>query len=146
MCDFPSDPLYTRKIFGMRFTSQGIEWLPQYGHDGGINVKEMPAILGPTSPALLAVIGAGLIAFAAVLFAQARRERIDPRVAWTIAVMDIAWVVGSAAVVEWGVLTAIGNVIVAAVAAVVLVFAILEVRGASGLRTAMTFTGHGRQM
>ena len=71
-----------------------------------------------------------------MLFAQARRERIDPRVAWTIAVMDIAWVVGSAAVVEWGVLTAIGNVIVAAVAAVVLVFAILEVRGASGLRTA----------
>jgi hypothetical protein len=94
MCDFPSDPLYTRKIFGIRITSQGIEWPTQYGHDGGTNVKEV----------------------------SDRRRRI-----------------------EWGVLTAIGNVIVAAVAAVVLVFAILEVRGASELRT-MTLTAHGRQM
>ena len=71
-----------------------------------------------------------------VLLAQSRRERIDPRVAWTIAMMDIAWVLGSVAVVEAGVLTAIGSVIVGAVALVVLVFAILEVRGAAGLRTA----------
>lgn len=96
----------------------------------------LPAILGQASPALLAVIGAGLLAFAGVLFAQARRERIDRRVAWAIAVMDIAWVIGSIVVVEVGVLTLIGNVIVAAVAAVVLVFAILEVRGIAGLRVA----------
>ena len=96
----------------------------------------LPAILGPTSPLLLAIIGVGLVVFAGVLFAQARRARIDRRVAWTIAVMDIAWVVGSIAVVEVGVLTAIGNLIVAAVAAVVLVFAILEVRGIAALKAA----------
>ena len=93
----------------------------------------LPAVLGPTSPLLLAVIGLGLLGFAAVLLVQARRPRIARRMAWAIAVMDIAWVLGSLAVVEVGVLTTLGNLIVAAVAAVVLVFAILEVRGISAL-------------
>jgi hypothetical protein len=96
----------------------------------------LPALLGPTPPAVLAIVGAGLIAFAVLLLVQSRRERIDRRVAWAIAVVDIAWVVGSVMLVETGVLTLIGNLIVAAVAAVVLVFAILEVRGIAGLRTA----------
>ena len=93
----------------------------------------LPALVGPTSPLLLAIIGAGLVVFGVVLLVQARRARIDRRVAWTIALMDIAWVLGSVAVVKVGVLTAIGNLIVAAVAAVVLVFAILEVRGIAAL-------------
>ena len=93
----------------------------------------LPAVLGPTSPLLLAVIGIGLLGFAGVLLVQARRPRIERRVAWAIAVMDIAWVLGSFAVVEVGVLTTLGNLIVAAVAAVVLVFAILEVRGIAAL-------------
>ena len=96
----------------------------------------LPSVLGPASPALLAIIGAGLIVFAGVLLVQARRETIDPRVAWTIAVMDVAWVVASVAVMETGLLTIIGNVVVAAVAAVVLVFAILEIRGARALGAA----------
>ena len=96
----------------------------------------LPSVLGPASPALLAIIGAGLVVFAGVLLSQARRPTIDPRVAWTIAVMDVAWVAASVAVVETGVLTMLGNLIVAAVAAVVLVFAILEIRGARGLRAA----------
>ena len=89
----------------------------------------LASILGPMAPELLAIIGAGLVVFAGVLLAQARRARIDSRVAWTIAAMDVAWVLGSVAVVEAGVLTVAGNVIVAAVAAVVLVFAVLEIRG-----------------
>jgi hypothetical protein len=93
----------------------------------------LPAVLGPASPLLLAVIGIGLLGFAAVLVVQARRPRIERRVAWAIAVMDIAWVLGSLAVVEVGALTTLGNLIVAAVAAVVLVFAILEVRGIAAL-------------
>jgi hypothetical protein len=96
----------------------------------------LPAILGPTPPAVLAVVGAGLVVFAGVLLVQARRERIDRRVAWAITMVDIAWVIGSIVLVEAGVLTFIGNLAVAAVAAVVLVFAILEVRGIVGLRTA----------
>jgi hypothetical protein len=96
----------------------------------------LPAILGRTSPAVLAIVGAGLVVFAGVLLTQARRERIDRRVAWAITVVDIAWVLGSIVLVEAGVLTLIGNLIVAAVAAVVLVFAILEVRGIAGLRAA----------
>ena len=94
----------------------------------------LPAILGRTSPAVLAIVGAGLVVFAGVLLTQARRERIDRRVAWAITVVDIVWVIGSIVLVEAGVLTLIGNLIVAAVAAVVLVFAILEVRGIAGLR------------
>jgi hypothetical protein len=70
------------------------------------------------------------------LLAQARRTHIDPRVGWTIAAMDVAWVLGSVAVVETGILTMIGTLVVAAVALVVLVFAILEIRGLRGLRTA----------
>ena len=93
----------------------------------------LASMLGPASPALLALIGAGLVVFAGVLLVQARREAIDPRVAWTIAVMDVAWVVGSVAVLEAGLLTIIGNVVVAAVATVVLVFAIFEIRGARAL-------------
>ena len=93
----------------------------------------LPAVLGPASPLLLAVIGIGLLGFAGVLLVQARRPRIERSVAWAIAVMDIAWVLGSLAVVEVGVLTTLGNLIVAAVAAVVLVFAILEVRGIAAL-------------
>ena len=96
----------------------------------------LATLIGPVSPALLAVVGAGLVAFAGVLLVQARRAHIDPRVGWAIAVMDVAWVVGSVAVVEIGILTLIGNLVVAAVALVVLVFAILEIRGLRGLRTA----------
>ena len=96
----------------------------------------LPAVLGPMSPRLLAVIGAGLVVFAGVVLAQARRPRIDRRVAWTIAAVDAAWVVASVAVLEVGTLTTIGNVIVAGVAAVVLVFAILEVRGIRVLEVA----------
>ncbi len=94
----------------------------------------LPALLGRTSPAVLAIVGAGLVVFAGVLLIQARRERIDRRVAWAITMVDIAWVIGSIVLVEAGVLTLIGNLIVAAVAAVVLVFAILELRGIAGLR------------
>ena len=96
----------------------------------------LPAILGPTPPAILAVVGAGLVVFAGFVLRQARRARIDSRVAWTIAGLDIAWVIGSVALVEIGILTLLGNVVVAAVAVVVLVFAVLEVRGARRLRTA----------
>ena len=96
----------------------------------------LPALLGPTPPAVLAIVGAGLIVFAVLLLVQSRREPIDHRVAWAIAVIDIAWVIGSIMLVETGVLTMLGNLIVAAVAAVVLVFAILEVRGIAGLPTA----------
>ena len=46
--------------------------------------------------------------------------------------MDAAWVLASVAVLEVGILPTVGNVMVAAVAAVVLVFAILEVRGIRG--------------
>jgi hypothetical protein len=95
----------------------------------------LPAILGPTPPAVLATVGAGLVVFAGVLLRQARRARIDLRVAWMIVGLDIAWVLGSVALVEIGILTMLGNMIVAAAALVVLVFAVLEVRGARSLRT-----------
>ena len=96
----------------------------------------LPAVLSPTPPLVLAAVGAGLVLFAGVLLSQARRDRINPAVAWTIAAVDVAWVFGSLVLVEIGILTTAGNVLVAAVALVVLVFAILEIRGARSLRTA----------
>ena len=94
-------------------------------------------VIGLSSPALLAIVGAGLVVFAAVPLALGRRTHIDRSAAWAIAVADVAWVVGSVAVVEAGVLTAIGNVLVAAVAGVVLIFAVLEIRGIRQLGRAL---------
>jgi len=44
-------------------------------------------------------------------------------------VLNAAWVLGSIAVIELGMLTPLGNIAVAAVALAVLTFAILEVIG-----------------
>ena len=53
----------------------------------------LSAMLGAPST-VPAIVGAGLIVFACLLLSQARRERVAPGVAWTIAAMDVAWVVG----------------------------------------------------
>lgn len=86
-------------------------------------------LLGVSPPALLAALGAGLVLYAAGLFWTARRRPIPGPAAWAAIVLDFGWVVGSVAVVELGVLTSIGVGLVALVAAVVLIFAVLQLVG-----------------
>lgn len=80
-------------------------------------------------PALLAAVGAGLVLYAAGLFWTARRRPIPSAAAWAAIVIDLGWVVGSVAVVEAGLLTSIGVVLVGLVAAAVFVFAALQFAG-----------------
>jgi hypothetical protein len=86
-------------------------------------------LIGAPVPALLAGVGAGLVLYAAGLFWTARRRPIPAAAAWAAIVMDLGWVVGSVAVVEAGLLTSIGVVLVGLVAAAVFVFAALQFVG-----------------
>jgi hypothetical protein len=86
-------------------------------------------LLGVSAPALLAVVGGGLVLYAAGLFWTARRRPIPDAAAWAAIVLDLGWVVGSVALIEVGVLSPIGTGLVALVAAVVLIFAVLQFVG-----------------
>jgi len=86
-------------------------------------------LLGVSPPALLAVVGGGLVLYAGGLFWIARRHPISDAAAWTAIVLDLGWVFGSVAVIEVGILTRIGTGLVALVAAVVLTFAVLQFVG-----------------
>src|SRR4029450_12152808 len=92
-------------------------------------------LLGGSAPALLAVVGGGLVLYAGGLFwaaparAHCRRRPIPDVAAWTAIVLDLGWVFGSIAVIEVGILTRIGTGLVALVAAVVLTFAVLQFVG-----------------
>jgi hypothetical protein len=86
-------------------------------------------LLGVSAPALLAVVGGGLVLYAGGLFWTARRRPIPAVAAWTAIVLDLGWVFGSVAVIEVGILTRIGTGLVALVAAVVLTFAVLQFVG-----------------
>jgi len=74
-------------------------------------------------------VGAGLVLYAAGLFWTARRLPIPAAAAWAAIVMDLGCVVGSVAVVEAGLLTSIGVVLVGLVAGAVFLFAALQLVG-----------------
>ena len=86
-------------------------------------------LIGVPVPALLAAVGAGLVLYAAGLFWTARRRPIPGAAAWAAIVMDLGWVVGSLVLVEAGLLTSIGVVLVGLVALAVFVFAALQFVG-----------------
>ena len=86
-------------------------------------------LIGVPMPAVLATVGIGLVLYAAGLIWTARRRPIPGTAAWAAIVMDLGWVVGSVALVEAGLLTSIGIVLVGLVAAAVFVFATLQFVG-----------------
>jgi hypothetical protein len=86
-------------------------------------------VLGVPAPVLLAAMGGGLVLYAAGLFWTARRRPIPDAAAWAAIVMDLGGVGGGGAVIEVGVLSPIGIGLVALVAAVVLIFAVLQFVG-----------------
>ena len=83
-------------------------------------------LIGLAYPTVAMVVGAGLVLFAAALFWNARRATISRVEAVGAVVLNGAWVLGSIVLIAGGPLTLLGNVVVAAVAAAVLAFAVLE--------------------
>jgi hypothetical protein len=90
------------------------------------------ALLGLEQP--LWPTGLLLLLFAAGLFRNAGRAEINQTEAWIAVALDVAWVVGTAALIFAGVFSAPGNWIVALVGDVVLLFAALQFWGLRQLR------------
>jgi hypothetical protein len=87
------------------------------------------ALIGRAEPGIARVVGARLVVYAAALLWNGARATISRAEAVAAVVLNAGWVVGSAALILAGPLTTIGNLAVAAVAAAVLLFAVLEVVG-----------------
>jgi hypothetical protein len=87
------------------------------------------ARIGLTAPGIARVIGALLAIYAAALLWNASRATVSRGEALAAVVLNAVWVLGSMAVIEFGPLTTLGNVAVAAIALAVLAFAVLETIG-----------------
>lgn len=95
-------------------------------------------VLGLPGPLPVAVFGASLIAFAAYVF-WVRREPMDLGHAAAVFVLDVVSVAGSVVllVAFSGVLSSLGRLVAALMAAVVAVFAILEYIGLRRTRSSV---------
>jgi hypothetical protein len=89
-------------------------------------------LFGLSSPLLLDVLAVGLLAYALALWLVSRQESISRRSLLLFTLVDDAWVVGSAIVLElfWADLAPAARALTIAVALVVAVFAILQFRAA----------------
>jgi len=96
----------------------------------------LATLLGIPTPNPLAAVGAGLVLYAGGLLLTSRRRPIPGAAAWAAIVLDLAWVVGSVALVELGILTSLGAGLVALVAVAVFVFGALQFVGVRRLANA----------
>jgi hypothetical protein len=92
------------------------------------------ALIGLPGPGIARAVGAGLLVFAAALLWNAARATVSRGEALLTVVLNIGWVLGSAVVIVDGPLTLVGNLAVAAIAAAVVLFTVLEVVGLRRLR------------
>lgn len=92
------------------------------------------AVIGLAEPGIARVVGALLVVYAAALLWNGERATVSRAEAVAAVVLNAGWVIGSAVVILAGPLTLIGNLAVAARAAAVLLFAVLEVVGLTRLR------------
>jgi len=86
-------------------------------------------LLGLSQDVSLRVLGFALIFFAITLLINARRPKVKAFDAWTAVIMDLAWVVGSGALLFIVPFSTSGKWVVTLVADLVLVFAILQFAG-----------------
>lgn len=86
-------------------------------------------LIGLNSPMILAFIGIDLMVYGVWLFFTARRAEPNLTLAKIAVAADVAWVIGAAIVIWLGVLNTTGNLILAGVTDVVLLFAILQWAG-----------------
>ena len=98
--------------------------------------QPVSALIGLSAPGIARAVGAGLMLFAAALLWNASRARVSRGEVVAAVVLNAAWVLGSVLLIVDGPLTALGNAAVAAVAAAVLLFAVLEVMGLRQQRAA----------
>jgi hypothetical protein len=94
-----------------------------------IGAGPVSALIGLQSPAIARVIGALLAVYAAALLWNAGRASVSRGETLAAVVLNAAWVLGSIAVIELGLLSTLGNVAVGVVALAVLGFALLEIVG-----------------
>ena len=83
---------------------------------------------------ILIGIGVALLVYAAGLFRNSAREKVNRTEAYLAVIMDTAWVAGSAVIIFLGILSTTGNWIVAGVADIVLVFGALQYYGLRKLK------------
>jgi hypothetical protein len=86
------------------------------------------ALVGAPSASLVFWVGVGLIAFGLALILNARRPVPSRGETILIAMLNLAWVAGSAVVVAAGALNPLGRWALVIVGIVVLGFAVLELR------------------
>ncbi len=92
------------------------------------------SLIGLSGPGIARAVGAVLAIYAAALLYNAARATVNRAEAVAAVVLNAGWVLGSALVILAGPLTMVGNLAVAAVAAAVLLFTVLEVVGLTRLR------------
>ena len=93
-------------------------------------------LMGLEGPGIARAVGALFVVFAAALLWNAARATVSRGGALAAVVLNAAWVLASAVVIVDGPLTPLGNAAVAAVAAAVLLFAVLEAVGLARVRQA----------
>jgi hypothetical protein len=86
-------------------------------------------ILGLSSSVNLMILGVGLIAFAATLVINARKQQVKASDAWIAVLMDLAWVAGSCMLIFVVPFSMEGKCVVGVVAELVLLFAVLQFVG-----------------
>jgi len=109
--------------------------------------KWVLGILGRANSISLAILGVALIVFAAALVINARKQKIKLSDAWTAVLLDLAWAVGSFALILFVPFSAGGKWAVAGVAEVVILFALLPFVGLRRIQKASNSqpkTEHGR--
>ncbi|NBC17967.1 MAG: hypothetical protein GVY18_11720 [Bacteroidetes bacterium] len=118
-------PLLRRALIGNALFSL-LSGLVLVGFSGSVS-----RWMGAVAPGLLQVTGAGLLGFAAFLLWEARRPSLRPDRAWIATLADFGWVIGSAVVLllPLPALSAAGRWAIVLVAAVVLLFAVLQLAG-----------------
>jgi len=94
-----------------------------------LGAKPISALFGLSTAAIARVVGGLLVVYAVALVWNASRSTVSRGEALLAVALNVAWVLGSLLVVVDGPLTLIGNAAVAAVAAAVLGFSVLEVLG-----------------
>ncbi|HLF00588.1 MAG TPA: hypothetical protein VI547_01335 [Anaerolineales bacterium] len=101
-----------------------------------VGASPLSALIGLPSPAILIVMGLGVIGYAAFLFRAIRLDSIPRSLAVTTLVADSVWVVASVAllVTDWVPFTPEGKWLVAIIADLVGLFALLEFIGLRQMR------------
>jgi len=94
------------------------------------------AVIGVSSPTVARIIGVVLAVYAIALLWNASRVHVSRGETLAAVVLNAAWVLGSIAVIELGLLSTLGNVAVGGVALAVFGFALLEVVGLRRLQDA----------